>query len=476
MIDLEVFDVYILPKWSRISVWGVMPRGKLNIARLMKHKKSSRIELPSLSAEQREAQHIALYGRIVALIAIAVLVTPLVPWPGPLYIYFVLLLFAFLGWGGWLAENAQRSKSWFQYGFVTADFALMSFVLLYPNPLLPLDYPPQFILRYGNFIFFFVLLAGLTYAYRPGLVLWGGLSAAACWTVGILWLLRLPDTVHLPSEGVSLESMLSAFADPMYIDLGIRVQEVGVLLIVAGLLALAVMRSRTVAIRQANLAREKANLARYFPDKTAELLAGKTNPFSQPREHDCAIIFADLVAFTTWSQQHTPAQTIALLREVHGILAKIIFKNNGTLDKFMGDGLMATFGTPEPTEIDASNALIASVDMVEAFEVWKQSNSLPDISELSLAIGGHYGNVVIGDIGSEERLEFAVLGDAVNVASRLESATRQMGCRCLISSDLMAAAEYTGAIDVSAQRLQFEPHPPISLRGRSGETSVFVLR
>jgi adenylate cyclase len=270
--------------------------------------------------------------------------------------------------------------------------------------------------------------------------------------------------------------MLNAFANPTYVDVGIRVQEVGVLLIVAGLLALAVMRSRHVAIRQANLACEKANLARYFPDKTAELLAGKTNPFSQPREHDCAIIFADLVAFTSWSQQHTPAQTIALLREVHGILANIIFQNNGTLDKFMGDGLMATFGTPEPTRNDASNALLAAVDMAEAFDVWKQSDSLPDINGLSLAIGGHYGNVVIGDIGSEERLEFAVLGDAVNVASRLEFATRQVGCRCLISGDLMAAVEYAGSSDISAYRHKFEPHAPISLRGRSGETSVFVLR
>jgi adenylate cyclase len=447
-----------------------------NIVRLMKYARNSRIELPSLRAEQRAAQKLALYGRLVALIAIAVLVTPLLLWPGPLYIYFVLILFALLGCGGWFVENAEWSKSWFQFGFVTADFALMSFVLIYPNPLLPLDYPPQFILRYGNFIFFFVLLAGLTYAYRPRLVLWGGISAAACWTIGTMWLLRMPDTVRLPSDVVSMESMLNAFANPTYIDVAIRVQEVGVLLIVAGLLALAVMRSRTIAIRQSNLAREKENLARYFPDKTAELLAGKTHPFSQPREHDCAIIFADLVAFTSWSQEHSPAQTIALLREVHGILAKVIFQNNGTLDKFMGDGLMATFGTPEPTQYDASNALIAAVEMAAAFEVWKQADSLPNINALSLAIGGHFGNVIIGDIGSEERLEFAVLGDAVNVASRLESATRQVGCRCLISAELMVAAEHSGSTDISAHRQQFESHAPISLRGRCGETNVFVLR
>ena len=432
-------------------------------------------QLSSLREEQRAAQQVALYGRTVALIAIALLVTPLVPWPGPLYLYLVLFLFALSGWGAWLAENAVWARPWHQYAFVSADFALMSFVLLYPNPFLPIDYPPQFILRYGNFIFFFVLLAGLTYAYRPRLVIWGGLSAAVSWGVGVFFLLNLPDTVHHPIDVMSLEDLLDAFANPGYVDLVTRVQEIGVLLIVAGLLSLAVKRSRTVAIRQARLAREKANLARYFPDKTADLLAGKSNPFSLPREHECAIVFADLVAFTSWSQNHTPVQTITLLREVHGILGEIIFKNNGTLDKFMGDGLMATFGTPEPTVNDASNAVIAIVEMAEAFETWKNSRSLPHINLLKLGIGGHYGPVVIGNIGSSDRLEFAVLGDAVNVANRLETATRQIGCKCLISQDLMQAAKRSGDIDISAQQNLLKQHSPITLRGRSGETPVFAL-
>ena len=442
----------------------------------MKINKNNTSGPPSLKAEQRAAQYTALYGRIMALVAIAVLVSPLVPWPGPVYIYSVLLVFALLGWAGWYVENSAWGKSWHQYGFVTLDFAWMSFVLLYPNPLLPLDYPPQFIFRYGNFIFFFVLLAGLTYVYRPRLVIWGGLSAAVCWTVGTLWMLRLPDTVRLPQNDLSTEETILSFAMPTYIDVGTRFQEVGVLLIVSGLLALAVQRARMVAIRQSNLAREKANLARYFPESTAELLAGKTNPFSKPREQDCAIIFADLVAFTTWSQQHTPAQTIAMLREVHSVLAAVIFKHNGTLDKFIGDGLMATFGTPEPTENDASNALAAAIDMADAFETWKKSGSIPDISDMNLAIGVHYGTVIIGDIGREERLEFAVVGDAVNVASRLEVATRELPCRCLISEDLIIAADKEETSDISTLLQRLEAHAPMVLRGRSGETSVYVLR
>ena len=137
---------------------------------------------------------------------------------------------------------------------------------------------------------------------------------------------------------------------------------------------------------------------------------------------------------------------------------------------------MATFGTPEPTENDASNALAAVIDMADAFETWKKSGSIPDISDMNLAIGVHYGTVIIGDIGREERLEFAVVGDAVNVASRLEVATRELPCRCLISEDLIIAADKEETSDISTLLQRLEAHAPMVLRGRSGETSVYVLR
>ena len=205
------------------------------------------------------------------------------------------------------------------------------------------------------------------------------------------------------------------------------------------------------------------------------MLAGQTNPFSQPREHHSAVLFADLVAFTTWSEKRRPTQTIEVLREVHGLLAKIIFKHDGTLDKFIGDGLMATFGTPEPTKEDAFNALSAMIEMADVFETWRLAQFKTNDDTLKLAIGLHYGPVVIGDIGSDQRLEFAVLGDTVNVASRLEAATREVGCRCLVSGDLVEAAKVESPSEVYRHLDRLRSHNPISLRGRSAKLPVFVL-
>lgn len=428
----------------------------------------------SLKFEELAAQKTAMIGRTVALFLVAPLITILVPWPGPVYNYGLLLVFALLGWGAWLVAKSDWGKPWHQYAFVSADFILLTYAILSPNPLIPFDAPPQFVLRFGAFIFFFMLIAGLAYVYQPRLVLWGGFSAAISWTIGVLWLLALPDTIWRRTREEGLEGALADLAQPTFIDIFARVQEVSVLLIVAGLLALAVKRSKMVALRQAKLGRERENLGRYFSRQTAQMLAERTDPFSQPSEHNCAVLFADLVAFTSWSEKHTSQEVIELLRAVHGVLAEVVFRNNGTLDKFIGDGLMATFGTPEPSQSDASDALAAMVEMHEAFERWKRSGTHPQAAGLNLAVGAHYGPVVIGNIGSKDRLEFAVLGDTVNVASRLEGATRVVGCHCLASATLVEAAIAERGGQGNGQPL-LEHHGIIPVRGRVAEIEVYKI-
>ena len=429
----------------------------------------------SLKAEELSAQFTAVKARTLAIILIAPLITILTPWPGPVFSYILLVAFVLLGWGAWWVANASWGKQWHQYAFVSADFVLLTFTLLYPNPFVPLEFPPQFAFRFGSFIYFFVILAGLAYVYQPKLVLWGGITAAISWTLGALWLIRLPDTVWQQSEASSVDAVLKLLAQPTFIDVGVRIQEVVVFLIAAGLLALAVRRSRTIAKRQAKLAAERENLGRYFPRKTAQMLAEKADPFSVPSEHNCAVLFADLVAFTSWSEKHSPRETIELLRKVHGLLASIVFRNDGTLDKFIGDGIMATFGTPEPTSSDASNALNAMIEMVSEFEKQQANSEGHPGSKLKLAVGVHYGPVVLGNVGSNERLEFAVLGDTVNIASRLESATRQVGCCGLASAALVEAATNEGLLDASMYQDQLKPHGSLRLRGLANEMDVYKI-
>ncbi len=135
-------------------------------------------------------------------------------------------------------------------------------------------------------------------------------------------------------------------------------------------------------------------------------------------------MFADIVGFTKFAERQTADQVVSTLRGFHARMERAVFDNGGTLDKFLGDGLMATFGTPDPGPHDASNAVRCGHAMLAAIEDWNRERRASGAEPIALSVGLHCGTVVLGDIGSERRLEFAVLGDVVNVASRLEALTR----------------------------------------------------
>ncbi len=423
------------------------------------------------AAEGHAGLRLAVRGRSIALLAVAVLLFFLTPLPGVFYYHALIAVFLASGLlQGWLSGTGRR-RVWQDYAFVAFDFALLAFTLIAPNPLAETAYPSQLTFRFGNFIYFFLLLGGLAFSYQPRLVLWGGAVGALTWTSGVLWVLKLPDSTTAVPDTPGVEGMMRAFADPGFVDLGVRLQEVVIFLIVAGLLAAAVLRSQRLVLRQAQSERERGNLARHFPPSMVDRLARMDAPLSQVREQQVAVLFADIVGFTRWSEKRTPREVIALLREVHGRLESLVFNHGGTLDKFIGDGVLATFGTPETSPRDAANAVACARAVLSAFEAWNAARARGGEEPLQISIGLHYGPVVTGDIGSERRLEFAVLGDTVNVASRLEQLSRELDCRAVISDAAAAAAQ-----EEDASLLQgLERRPDQVLRGREQPVGIWVL-
>lgn len=426
--------------------------------------------------EEVEALRAAFGGRCVALAGVAVLTTILSPWPAPVYYWALLLLFVANGYLAWRVARAAWGRPWHQYAIVFVDFALLAFTLIYPNPFAPFDLPPQVNLRFGNFVYFFILLSSLAYVYKPRLVLWGGVCGAVCWTAGVAWLMNRPGARWRSPVDGNVETFLGLLGDPTFIDLGVRLQEVVVFLLAAILIALGAARMRALALRQAEVARQRTNLARYFPDQTADYLAAKSDPFTIPREVEAAVLFADIVGFTAWSERSPPTDMTDFLREAHGRLAEIVFKWNGTLDKFIGDGLMATFGTPSPSGRDAANALQAAIEMAEAYDAWRATLTPDRGGDLRLSIGLQFGTVVVGDIGSRDRLEFATLGDTVNVASRLEAATREVGCRVLIGEAVLTRAREETGSEQDRLIAMLDILNPVRIRGRSASVPARCYR
>ena len=358
---------------------------------------------------------LALKGRTVALIAVCVLLLIVVPFPSVLFYEAFLLLFIAAGFARHAVEHFGLFRWWQPYVQIAGDAALLAFVLVIPNPLEEFPLPPQMHLRFGNFVYFYILLVALVFGYKPLHVIWGGIAGALSWAVAVAWIVSLPDTIiHPPMPIRNAEGLAAVFAVPTYVDIDSFFRDIMVFLIIAALLAGVVARSRQLVERQASLERERGNLARYFPPATVDRLARQDLALAQVREHDISVLFADLVGFTHWAERHAPHEVIGMLREVHARLEEEVFHHHGTLDKFIGDGLMATFGTPDPSPRDTVNAVNCVKAIVTDFKAWNVRRETRGKAPIQIAVGLHYGPVVVGNIGTDRRLEFAVLGDTVN--------------------------------------------------------------
>ncbi len=394
-------------------------------------------------SHEREGRRLQLRGRTWSLAAMLVVLGVVAPYPDAIYYQILVLFFITTGFIPSLVERLGHLRRWHLYAFVALDFALLTFAVIYPNPLAPENLPPQLTLHFDTSLYLFLLLAGLAYADSPRLVLWGGFVGAVSWAIGVGWLATLPDSVVIwPGNGdigfADVITRMRLLGSPTSVDLGVLFQTVVIFAIVAMIMAGGVGRSRRLVWRYAIIERQRLNLARYFPPSTVDQLARQDEPLQQIRELNAAIIFADLVGFTRWAERHTPAQAISLLREVHTLLEEAVFKHDGTLDKFIGDGVMATFGTPEPKPEDSRNAM-ACVKAVLADTAALNDRRLARGEEpVQIALGVHYGPVVVGNIGTERRLELGVIGDTVNVASRLEELTRLIGRMAVVSDGLVA--------------------------------------
>ncbi|MEQ1507294.1 MAG: adenylate/guanylate cyclase domain-containing protein [Myxococcota bacterium] len=169
----------------------------------------------------------------------------------------------------------------------------------------------------------------------------------------------------------------------------------------------------------------RLTLRRLLP--AAVIDAADSDPMAlltEPRSLDATVVVTDLRGFTTWAENRTPLEVLGFLNAVQGALAKAVSDHGGTVDKFMGDGMLAVFGAPQPLADHADRALAAVRAMLDAAGRFEP---------LALGVGVHSGEVVVGCVGAGIRMEFTVLGDTVNTASRLESATKDHDVAVLVS-------------------------------------------
>jgi len=217
------------------------------------------------------------------------------------------------------------------------------------------------------------------------------------------------------------------------------------------------------------LAREevaRANYSRFMPEYVVKQILEKPDSFKLGGVNETiTLLFADIRGFTAFSETESPERVVALLNRYFSAMSEIIFDNGGTLDKYIGDGIMAIFGAPKPSPKDADNAVKTAIEMQKRVVQLNIDLKADGFPEIAAGIGLHTGIATIGYIGSEQRSEYTAIGDTVNLASRLESSAE--GGQILIS-------EATGK--ACTESFKIKKRDPLTVKNRLQPVSLFEVK
>jgi adenylate cyclase len=222
--------------------------------------------------------------------------------------------------------------------------------------------------------------------------------------------------------------------------------------------------------------RARNNLSRYFSPNIVELLAAQDEPLGAGRRETVAVLFADIVAFTRMAELMAPEDVLAMLREFHTRMTAQIFTSGGTVDQYMGDGILAVFGATAASPNDAASALNCAEMMLETLERWNHEREEKGDARLDIGIGLNYGPVVLGDVGSEHGMSFTAIGDTVNTSARLQVLTRSLKTQLVVGDSVVRAIQASSP-EIAAERIgRLEDRGEHILRGRESPVRIWTRK
>jgi adenylate cyclase len=226
-------------------------------------------------------------------------------------------------------------------------------------------------------------------------------------------------------------------------------------------------RHRRVSLLRALVVEERRRerLGRYFSPQVAAQIQAEADALAAGRACEVTILFSDLRGFTALAEILDSAAVVGLLNELHARMVEAVFAHGGTLDKYLGDGLMAYFGAPIAQPDHAAHALRCALDMQAALGEINSRRAARGDPPLQMGIGLHTGRAVVGSIGAPHRREFTVVGDTVNLAARLEQLTKTFQVAIVLSEE--TARRAPGICDL-------RPVEPIAVRGKTQPVLVFT--
>lgn len=214
--------------------------------------------------------------------------------------------------------------------------------------------------------------------------------------------------------------------------------------------------------------RIRTTMARYMTREIADQVLAEGKDVLGGQAQPATVMFADIADFTGLTETLGATGTVNMLNEYFTEMVEAVFEHKGTLDKYIGDAIMAVFGAPFPAPEDADNAVACAISMHHRLAVFNHARELDGKPPIKIRIGVNSDQVVTGNIGSERRMDYTVIGDGVNVAARLEQANKQFGTKTLISAatvKLLKKDYYLRELDLLRIRGKSTPVPIFEVLG-----------
>ncbi len=406
--------------------------------------------LAAVRQEDQRAEWIAslLQAAVLALLSLLYFVAPKAemsqwrfePVPLLLFAYWPVVLLRL-----WLSARG-RMGPWLSAAAIGGDmFALAALIFSFH---LQYGQPAPFSLKAPTFAYFFIFIAVRALRFDWRYVALAGLVAAGFWSLLLLYALGQPQT--------QITNSFVEYISGMPVLLGAEVDKIISLLAVAAILATAVARSRRLLERATCDAIAQRDLARFFPGDVAEHILASDKPLApgDAATREASVLSLDLRGFTRYTASHEPRQVMALLGDFQQRMVAAIFAHGGTVDKFLGDGILAHFGAARPDPAHAANCLRAALDCGAAAKAWSSERASAGHSPVHVGAGCASGEVLFGVVGDARRLELTVIGDAVNLSAKLEKHSKSTPTPIVVTRRLWELARQQGFEAPVAARLQ----------------------
>jgi adenylate cyclase len=359
----------------------------------------------------------------------------------------------------------EALRTWFLALSVIVDIAVLmitiwSFHLQYQQP-------ATIYLKAPTLLYVFILIALRALRFDPRWVILAGLSAATGWLTLLLYAL------HGESMAAVLTHSYVEYATSLKVLIGAEVDKMVSILMVTAVLALSLFRGRRLLVRSVAEEVAAAELSRFFaPEIAATIL--DANDAIHPGvgvQRNAATMFIDLRGFTALSSVLEPSAVVAMLGEYQAIVVPIVRRYGGGIITYLGDGIMAAFGATRDSDTCAADALAATEELIVALSMWAERRRAEGLHGPESGIGVAWGTVICGAIGTEDRLEYAVIGDPVNRAAKLQALTKTVNARALVAAPAWSAAMEQGFRPVRLYR----QHSDCILAGVSDPVKVVAL-